>query len=64
MTIVRSSGPRTIERQTVAAATTRALREKITKQKLRAEDGFLTIPDAPGLGIDLDDAGVDQFRVS
>ena len=40
------------------------LREKITKQKLRAEDGFLTIPDAPGLGIDLDDAGVDQFRVS
>jgi len=40
------------------------LREKITKQKLRAEDGFLSIPDAPGLGIDLDDAGVDQFRVS
>src|SRR6266567_5705631 len=32
------------------------LREKITKQKLRAEDGFLTIPDAPGLGINLDDA--------
>jgi len=29
VTIVRSSGPRTIERQTVAAATTRALREKI-----------------------------------
>jgi len=40
------------------------LREKITKQKLRAEDGFLSIPDAPGLGIDLDDAGVDEFRVS
>ena len=29
MTIVRSGGPRVIERQTVAAATTRALREKI-----------------------------------
>jgi len=40
------------------------LREKITQQKLRAENGFLSIPDAPGLGIDLDDAGVDQFRVS
>jgi L-alanine-DL-glutamate epimerase-like enolase superfamily enzyme len=30
------------------------LRESITKQKLRAKDGYLDIPDAPGLGIDLD----------
>jgi L-rhamnonate dehydratase len=40
------------------------LREKITKQKLRAEDSFLTIPDAPGLGIDLDEEEVRKFRVA
>jgi L-alanine-DL-glutamate epimerase-like enolase superfamily enzyme len=37
------------------------LREKITKQKLRAEDGYLRIPAAPGLGIDLDEDGIAQF---
>ena len=31
------------------------LREMITKQKLRAVDGYLDMPDAPGLGIDLDE---------
>ena len=40
------------------------LREKITKQKLRAVDSYLSIPDAPGLGIDLDEAGVSKFRVA
>jgi L-rhamnonate dehydratase len=40
------------------------LREKVTKQKLRALEGFLTIPDAPGLGIDLDEKGVRKFRVA
>lgn len=40
------------------------LREKITKQKLRAVDGYLAIPDAPGLGIDLDEEGVRKYRVA
>jgi L-alanine-DL-glutamate epimerase-like enolase superfamily enzyme len=40
------------------------LREKITRQKLRAEDGFLRIPDAPGLGIDLDEEAVNKFRAA
>ena len=30
-----------------------ALRETITRQKLRAIDGYLPIPREPGLGIDL-----------
>jgi len=40
------------------------LREKITRQRLRAEEGYLTIPDAPGLGIDLDDEGIAKYRVA
>jgi L-alanine-DL-glutamate epimerase-like enolase superfamily enzyme len=40
------------------------LREKITRQKLRAQDGYLSIPDAPGLGIDLDERGVEALRVA
>jgi L-alanine-DL-glutamate epimerase-like enolase superfamily enzyme len=38
------------------------LREFVTRQKLRAEDGFLRIPDAPGLGIDLNTDAIQQFR--
>ena len=38
------------------------LREKITQQKLRAQEGYLDVPDAPGLGIDLDEHGVAEFR--
>ena len=40
------------------------LREAITKQKLRARDGFLEIPDAPGLGIELDDEAIRKYRVA
>ena len=40
------------------------LREKITKQKLRAQDGYLTMLDAPGLGMDLDEAAVEALRVA
>jgi len=58
-----NSIPNTLIVEFVAEEET-TLREKITQQKLRAENGFLSIPDAPGLGIDLDDAGVNQFRVS
>lgn len=40
------------------------LREKITRQRLRAQDGYLSIPDAPGLGIDLDEEGIAKFCVA
>jgi L-rhamnonate dehydratase len=38
------------------------LRESVTRQKLRAVDGWLEVPDAPGLGIDLDEEAVARFR--
>jgi L-rhamnonate dehydratase len=40
------------------------LREEITKQRLRAQDGYLSIPDSPGLGIDLDEEGIARLRVA
>ncbi len=39
------------------------LRESITRQKLRARDGYLEIPQEPGLGIDLDEEAIARFRV-
>ena len=38
------------------------LREFITRQKVRAVEGYLPIPDEPGLGIDLDDDQLHRFR--
>ena len=40
------------------------LRDQITRQRLRAVDGMLAVPQAPGLGIDLDPAGIEKFRVA
>ncbi len=40
------------------------LREQITKQKLRAVDGYLQIPQEPGLGIDLDEDAIAKYRVA
>lgn len=40
-----------------------SLRERLTRQKLRARDGFLDIPQEPGLGIDLDDEAIARLRV-
>ncbi len=39
------------------------LRESITRQKLRARDGYLDIPREPGLGIELDEDAVNKYRV-
>src|SRR6478672_132554 len=38
------------------------LRESVTRQKLRAKDGYLDIPQAPGLGIDVDWDAIARFR--
>ena len=40
------------------------LREEITRQRLVAKDGYLGIPQEPGLGIELDPAGVEKYRVA
>ena len=40
------------------------LREFITRQKLRAIEGFLPVPQEPGLGIDLDEEQVSRLRVA
>jgi len=40
------------------------LRESVTKQKLRAVDGCLSIPQEPGLGIELDEEAINRFRVA
>ena len=40
------------------------LRDHITKQKIAVRDGFVDIPDAPGLGMDLNEEEIRQFRVA
>lgn len=37
------------------------LREAITRQRIAARDGFLYIPDAPGLGIELNEDALTQY---
>ena len=36
----------------------------LVKDRLRMEDGFLRVPDAPGLGIEVNDAIVNQYRIA
>jgi L-alanine-DL-glutamate epimerase-like enolase superfamily enzyme len=38
------------------------LRESLTRQKLRAKDGYLDIPQEPGLGIELDEKAIARYR--
>jgi L-alanine-DL-glutamate epimerase-like enolase superfamily enzyme len=40
-----------------------ALRQTLTKQKFPVIDGNITVPEEPGLGVDLDEAIVEKFRV-
>ncbi|MBI3681770.1 MAG: mandelate racemase/muconate lactonizing enzyme family protein [Acidobacteria bacterium] len=40
------------------------LREQITKQKLRANEGYLDIPQEPGLGIDIDEEAIQRYRAA
>ncbi len=39
------------------------LRESLTRQRVRAKDGYLEIPNEPGLGIDLNEDALARFRV-
>jgi L-alanine-DL-glutamate epimerase-like enolase superfamily enzyme len=40
-----------------------ALRQSLTKQRFPVVDGEITVPEEPGLGIELDEAIVDKYRV-
>ncbi len=39
------------------------LRDEITRQSFRAVDGYVPVPDEPGLGIELDEEAVTRYRV-
>lgn len=40
------------------------LRDRITKQRVLARDGYLEMPQEPGLGLELDDDAIAEMRVS
>ena len=40
------------------------LRDYVTKQKIVARDGYLDIPDAPGLGVELNEEAIEPYRVA
>lgn len=58
-----NSVPNTLIAEYVAEEET-TLRDRLTKQRIRVQDGMLAIPDEPGLGIDLDEEAVSRARVA
>jgi L-rhamnonate dehydratase len=40
-----------------------ALRQTLTRQKFRVVDGDISVPEEPGLGVELDDTVVEKYRV-
>jgi L-rhamnonate dehydratase len=54
--------PNALIAEYVAEENTR-LRDKITLQQIRAVDGYLPIPQEPGLGIDLNEQEIMRYRV-
>ena len=43
-------------------ATENPLRTELLAQPIRQIDGFVAIPDGPGLGIELNEATIDRYR--
>ena len=41
-----------------------SLRECLTRQKIRSKDGYLSFPEEPGLGVDLDEEALRRLRAS
>ena len=41
-----------------------ALRQTLTRQRFPVVDGEISVPEEPGLGVDLNDAVVERFRIS
>ncbi len=58
-----NSIPNTLIAEYVAEEET-TLREQITKQRIRAHDGLLAVPNEPGLGVELNMDAVNRLRVS
>jgi L-alanine-DL-glutamate epimerase-like enolase superfamily enzyme len=58
-----NSVPNALICEFVAEAGT-TLRDQLTRQTVRAKDGYLDMPQEPGLGIELDDDAVAKYRVS
>ena len=58
-----NSVPNTLIAEYVAEEET-TLRDRLTRQKIRAQDGMLAVPDEPGLGIELDEEAVSRARVA
>ena len=40
------------------------LAEDIVRRPIALRDGFVALPDGPGLGVEVDEAAVERFRVS
>jgi len=40
------------------------LRDYVTKEKIVQKDGFVEMPDAPGLGVELDEEAIEKFRAA
>ncbi|MEZ5394866.1 MAG: enolase C-terminal domain-like protein [Bryobacterales bacterium] len=40
------------------------LRDHVTRQRIEAVDGMVKMPDAPGLGVDLDEEAIAKYRVA
>jgi L-alanine-DL-glutamate epimerase-like enolase superfamily enzyme len=40
-----------------------ALRQTLTRQRFPVRDGDICVPEEPGLGVELDDAVVERYRV-
>ena len=58
-----NSVPNTLIAEYVAEEET-TLRDRLTKQRIQAQDGMLAVPDEPGLGIELDEEAVSRARVA
>ena len=40
------------------------MRTQLTKQVVKAVDGFITVPEEPGLGVELNEEAVNKYRVA
>jgi L-alanine-DL-glutamate epimerase-like enolase superfamily enzyme len=40
------------------------LSREMIKEPLRMEDGYLTVPDAPGLGVEVNEEVIEKFRIA
>ena len=40
------------------------LSRMLVKKPLRMEDGYLRVPEGPGLGVEVNDAVIDQYRIA